>query len=54
LNSFVFHGRISNRNHGRCCSDGKSHDCKSKPDEFQAVSVRHFDPPPIKIITCLA
>jgi hypothetical protein len=54
LNSFVFHGRISNRDRGRCCSDGKGHDCKSKSDEFQAVSVRHFDPPSIKIITRLA
>jgi hypothetical protein len=34
---------INIRNHRRRCrDDGKGHDCKSKSDEFQAVSVRHL------------
>ena len=33
-------------NHRRRCSDdGKGHDRKSKSDEFQTVSVRHFSSP---------
>ena len=28
--------------HRRCSSDGKGYDCKSKSDEFQPASIRHF------------
>ncbi len=37
--------RLSGRNHRRCCSDGKGHDCKGKSDESQAARIRHRSDP---------
>ena len=37
--------RLSARNHRRCRSDGKGHDCKGKSDESQAARIRHRSGP---------